>query len=258
MKKNQQKNRSRARVCQLALSSPRATVRLNADGAQVMIACPKCGETRLIERVDAHRWFCAVCAHAWTIGANDGGHEPSSEHVDPPPDRARLLERSSPGSIRPDHQRRTDRSPTPSHQRRLTPQLCDRVADEPTTRLNAGVPEVVRGAPGREILHKSAIEPTCTSEPPWMSWANDGTIEIIERFLWPFGNLAPNARWPQSHTASFSRREVRHEVCLEKLSPHPVRTGAAMDSTIRPASARRASGPQPRTDCANAAQARAG
>jgi ribosomal protein L37AE/L43A len=30
--------------------------------------CPKCGETRLIERVDTHRWFCAVCAHTWTIG----------------------------------------------------------------------------------------------------------------------------------------------------------------------------------------------
>jgi ribosomal protein L37AE/L43A len=34
--------------------------------------CPKCGETRLIERVDGLRWFCAICAHSWTIGAKDG------------------------------------------------------------------------------------------------------------------------------------------------------------------------------------------
>jgi hypothetical protein len=31
------------------------------------MTCPKCGETRLIERVDTHLWFCAVCAHSWTI-----------------------------------------------------------------------------------------------------------------------------------------------------------------------------------------------
>ena len=38
----------------------------------LMIACPKCGETRLIERVDRHRWFCAVCAHTWTTQARTG------------------------------------------------------------------------------------------------------------------------------------------------------------------------------------------
>jgi hypothetical protein len=35
------------------------------------MTCPKCGETRLIERVDGHRWFCAVCAHSWTVGARN-------------------------------------------------------------------------------------------------------------------------------------------------------------------------------------------
>jgi ribosomal protein L37AE/L43A len=35
------------------------------------MTCPKCGETRLIERVDGLRWFCAVCAHSWTVGARN-------------------------------------------------------------------------------------------------------------------------------------------------------------------------------------------
>jgi hypothetical protein len=35
--------------------------------------CLKCGETRLPERVDRHRWFCAVCAHSWTSGVRNDG-----------------------------------------------------------------------------------------------------------------------------------------------------------------------------------------
>jgi hypothetical protein len=50
-------------------------------GLEVRMMCPKCGETRLIERVDGHRWFCAVCAHSWTVSAKDIAHEPCSAHV---------------------------------------------------------------------------------------------------------------------------------------------------------------------------------
>ena len=45
---------------------PATTWRLTADRARVLIACPKCGETRLLEQLDGQRWFCAVCAHSWT------------------------------------------------------------------------------------------------------------------------------------------------------------------------------------------------
>ena len=71
MKNFQQRNRPRASPCQVAWRSPATTWRLTANRAEVWIACPKCGETRLIELVDGHRWFCAVCAHSWTIGAKN-------------------------------------------------------------------------------------------------------------------------------------------------------------------------------------------
>ena len=52
------------------------TWRLNDHRVEVLMTCPKCGETRLIERVDTHRWFCAVCAHLWMIGTKDMSREP--------------------------------------------------------------------------------------------------------------------------------------------------------------------------------------
>src|SRR5713226_1019378 len=73
MKKIQQRNRPRASLCQLAWWSPATTWRLTADRAEVLIACPKCGETRLIEQLDGHRWFCAVCAHSWTNRREERG-----------------------------------------------------------------------------------------------------------------------------------------------------------------------------------------
>jgi ribosomal protein L37AE/L43A len=47
----------------------RIPLRLNVHRPEVLMTCPKCGETRLIERVDRHRWFCAVCAHSWRIAS---------------------------------------------------------------------------------------------------------------------------------------------------------------------------------------------
>jgi ribosomal protein L37AE/L43A len=49
--------------------------RLNDHRVEVLMTCPKCGETRLIERVDAYRWFCAVCAHLWMVGTKDVSRE---------------------------------------------------------------------------------------------------------------------------------------------------------------------------------------
>jgi hypothetical protein len=43
--------------------------RLRPNSPEILMTCPKCGETRLIERIDRNRWFCAVCAYSWTIGA---------------------------------------------------------------------------------------------------------------------------------------------------------------------------------------------
>src|ERR1700729_3575763 len=43
--------------------------RSRPSGLEVRMTCPKCGEARLIERVDGHRWFCALCAHSWTVAA---------------------------------------------------------------------------------------------------------------------------------------------------------------------------------------------
>jgi ribosomal protein L37AE/L43A len=57
------------RVC--SSQSRSGTVRLILHRLEVRVLCPKCGETRLIERMDGHRWFCVVCAHSWTIGAKD-------------------------------------------------------------------------------------------------------------------------------------------------------------------------------------------
>jgi ribosomal protein L37AE/L43A len=71
LKKIQQRNGSRASACQVAVWSSQTTLRLNPESRDVVITCPKCGETRLIERVDLHRWFCAVCAYSWTIGAKN-------------------------------------------------------------------------------------------------------------------------------------------------------------------------------------------
>jgi acetyl-CoA carboxylase beta subunit len=71
MKNIQQRIRPRASPCQCAWGSPATILRLTAGRAEVLIACPKCGETRLIEQLDEHRWFCAVCAHSWTIGARN-------------------------------------------------------------------------------------------------------------------------------------------------------------------------------------------
>src|ERR1700730_12405565 len=65
MKNFQQRHRPRASPCQCAWWSPATTWRLTADRAEVLIACPKCGETRLLEQLDGQRWFCAVCAHSW-------------------------------------------------------------------------------------------------------------------------------------------------------------------------------------------------
>jgi uncharacterized protein (DUF983 family) len=70
MKNIQQRHRPRASPCQCAWWSPATTRRLTGGRAEVLIACPKCGETRLIEQLDGHHWFCAVCAHSWTIAAN--------------------------------------------------------------------------------------------------------------------------------------------------------------------------------------------
>ena len=68
------KNGPRSSVCQVAVWSPRTTVRLNAESTEPLVACPKCGETRLIERLDERGWFCGVCAHSWRTGAgNDVG-----------------------------------------------------------------------------------------------------------------------------------------------------------------------------------------
>ena len=73
MKNIQQENKPRASPCQVAWRSPATTWRLTADRAEVLIACPKCGETRLIEELDGHRWFCAVCAHSWTNRSEERG-----------------------------------------------------------------------------------------------------------------------------------------------------------------------------------------
>jgi uncharacterized protein (DUF983 family) len=43
------------------------------------MTCPKCGETRLIEQLDRHQWFCVVCAHSWTIGAKEVSHAEHEE-----------------------------------------------------------------------------------------------------------------------------------------------------------------------------------
>ena len=72
----QQRSGPRASRVSLDSGVPRDTWRLNDHRVEVLITCPKCGETRLIERVDAHRWFCAVCAHSWTIGTKDVSREP--------------------------------------------------------------------------------------------------------------------------------------------------------------------------------------
>ena len=71
MKNFQQRHRPRASPCQCAWWSPATTWRLTANRTEILIACPKCGETRLIEELDGHRWFCAVCAHSWTNGARN-------------------------------------------------------------------------------------------------------------------------------------------------------------------------------------------
>jgi hypothetical protein len=60
----------------LELWCPMDTWRLNDHRVEVLMTCPKCGETRLIERVDTHHWFCAVCAHSWPIRPKDVSHEP--------------------------------------------------------------------------------------------------------------------------------------------------------------------------------------
>jgi hypothetical protein len=55
---------------------PSTTIPSDRSRLEVRMMCPKCGETRLIERVDGHRWFCAVCAHSWTASASGASHEP--------------------------------------------------------------------------------------------------------------------------------------------------------------------------------------
>src|SRR5580692_4200344 len=72
MKNIQQRQKPRASPCQNVWWSPATTWRLTADRAEVLIACPKCGETRLIEQLDGHWWFCAVCAYSWTGRPNRG------------------------------------------------------------------------------------------------------------------------------------------------------------------------------------------
>jgi uncharacterized protein (DUF983 family) len=47
-------------------------------------ACPKCGETRLIEPLNGCRWFCSVCASAWTMHTGvgrDGARAPLIERL---------------------------------------------------------------------------------------------------------------------------------------------------------------------------------
>jgi len=73
MKNFQQRHRPRASPCQCAWWLPATIWRLTADRAEVLIACPKCGETRLIEQLDGQRWFCAVCAHSWTNRSEERG-----------------------------------------------------------------------------------------------------------------------------------------------------------------------------------------
>jgi ribosomal protein L37AE/L43A len=36
------------------------------------MVCPRCGEVRLVEQVDAHRWFCNLCAHVWIAAVELG------------------------------------------------------------------------------------------------------------------------------------------------------------------------------------------
>jgi ribosomal protein L32 len=66
---NNKEGTARHRVS-LEFWCPMDTWRFNDHRVEVLMTCPKCGETRLIERVDTHRWFCAVCAHSWTIRAS--------------------------------------------------------------------------------------------------------------------------------------------------------------------------------------------
>src|ERR1700694_1604214 len=61
----QQKNGPRATACHRDLRWAWTPLDANGHRPEILAICPKCGETRLIERVDRDRWFCAVCAHKW-------------------------------------------------------------------------------------------------------------------------------------------------------------------------------------------------
>jgi hypothetical protein len=69
----QQRNRPRATACHGDLYWAWTPLHANGHRPEIPVTCPKCGETRLIERVDRQRWFCAVCAHSWTSGATNDG-----------------------------------------------------------------------------------------------------------------------------------------------------------------------------------------